>query len=313
MIFTVTLGAVGVLLLISAMGYMLLKFGVLGEDAIKSFSKILIYVCQPALAIYTFKSTEFSLTKLCEVGIFAALCVLINLIVLGAAYLVYKRKYKESPIYRIMTVATTMSNCAFFGIPIIEAILPEVSADLIIFTTVFAVVMNVMGWTVGSAIISGDSKYISLKKIFLNPAMLGFFAAMILFVFEIPIQNARALFSALVATAKMATPISMIVMGMRLATMKLSELWSDPRVYITVAIKQILFPLVAFLMVWILPVSSDVARTFYIVCATPVASVVLNYSEILGVGEKEAANTVLLSTMLTIVTLPLMMLLFPIL
>lgn len=313
MIFTVTLGAVGVLLLLAAVGYLLFKSKILGEDAIKSFSKILVYVCQPALAIYTFKSTEFSLQKLAEIGIFAALCVAINATVLTSAYFIYRKKSKENPIYRIMTIATTMSNCAFFGIPIIEAILPDTSDDLIIFTTVFSLVMNIIGWTVGSAIISGDTKYISVKKIFLNPAFLGFAAAMLLFVLEIPIDRAPTLFSALVATAKMATPISMMVMGMRLSTMKLSELWGDVRVYLTIFIKQMVFPLIAFVMVWLLPVSSDVARTFYIVCATPVASVVLNYSEIVGVGEKEAANTVLLGTMLSIITLPVMMLLLPLL
>ena len=51
----------------------------------------------------------------------------------------------------------------------------------------------------------------------------------------------------------------------------------------------------------------------YIICCCPVASIVLNFSEILGEGQKEAASTVLLSTILSILTLPIMTLLLPLL
>jgi predicted permease len=62
-----------------------------------------------------------------------------------------------------------------------------------------------------------------------------------------------------------------------------------------------------------LPIDGDVKRTFFIICSCPVASVVLNYAEIIGEGQREAANTVLLGTILSIVTLPIMMLLMPLL
>jgi predicted permease len=104
----------------------------------------------------------------------------------------------------------------------------------------------------------------------------------------------------------------MIVMGMRLATMKVSEMFSDYRLYLTVAVKQLLMPLIAFAIVYFLrEVDTGLRAAFYITCSCPVASIVLNYSEIVGEGQKSAANLVLLSTALSIATLPLMMLLLP--
>ena len=41
-----------------------------------------------------------------------------------------------------------------------------------------------------------------------------------------------------------------------------------------------------------------------ILCATPVASVVLNFAEMLGEGQENAANLVLLGTSLSVVSIP---------
>jgi predicted permease len=310
MIFKISLIAVSVLLLATVPGYIMMKRKMLDEACISGFSKILLFVCQPCLAVYTFTSATLSAEKLIEVGIFALLTVAIFLIVLGGAYLFLHKKYSE-PIYRIVTIATVFANCAFFAIPIIEAILPEISEEVIVFTTAFAVVMNVIGWTLGAAIISGDSRYVSMKKIFLNPAMLGTVVALLIFVLKIPIEG--DLRNMIVTTARMSTPLSMIIMGMRLATMELRTLFSDLRVYLTIAVKQIIMPLVGFGLVYFLPISPEVKQTFFIICACPVASVVLNFAEIVGAGQREAAKMLLLGTILSIVTLPPMMLLLPLL
>ena len=311
--FSVALIAVAVLLLAAAVGYLLARTRVLSEELIPGISKILVYVCQPCLAIYTFSQAEFSWQIMKGVGIFAAFIILVHAVMLASSYLILKKRSAE-PVYRIITIGTTFGNCAFFGIPIIEALLPESASGLILYTTVYAVVMNVIGWTVGSAIISRDAKYISLKKILVNPAMLGFVSAIVFFVLGVRFNGTYTtmLGSMIQHTARMATPLSMIVMGMRLSTMKLSELFSDYKLYLTVAVKQMLMPLVAFLIAFLLTgVDVGLRATFYITCACPVASIVLNYSEIIGEGQKSAANLVLLSTALSVITLPVMMLLLP--
>lgn len=315
-VFLIALFAASVLLAASVPGFLLRKFGVIPESCIAGFSKVLIYISQPCLAVYTFKATEYTPEKLADIGIFAALTLGVHALMLGGAYLVLRRRC-DNPLYRILTVATTFANCAFFGIPIIEALFPAFAKDVIIYTTVYSVVMNVIGWTVGSAIISGDAKYISPKKIFLNPALIGTAVAFILFIFEIPltftVPGGSAEFTlisdVITVAAKMSTPISMLIMGMRLATMKWRSFFTDYRIYLTILVKQILMPLIAFAAVLFLPISPEMKCVFFVICACPAASVVLNYAEMVGAGQREAANTVVLSTMLSVVTLPLMALL----
>ena len=308
-VFVITLLAVSVLILSAVPGYILIKKKMLSEDCIPGFSKILLFVCQPCLAVFSFRELEFSAELLAKLGIFALLIIFVHAIMLGGSFFLLKNKAKE-PVYRIMTIATTFGNCAFFGIPIIEALLPDISSSLLAYTTVYAVVMNVLGWTVGSAIISHDTKYISLKKIFLNPAMIGTLVALLIFITGIDFP--KEFDSMIEYTARMATPLSMIVMGMRLGTMELKRMFTDVRIYLTIAVKQFLMPIIAFLVILAFKnVDINLRKVFFITCACPVASIVLNFSEIVGEGQESGANLVLLGTLGSIVTLPIVMLLLP--
>ena len=308
--FFVALGAVAVLLAVAVPGYVLKKKKMVGDDCMPALSKILLFVCQPCLSVYTFKSATFSPAMLGNVGIFALLSLLAQLLMLGIAFLIFRKRIKN-PLYRIMTIACALGNCAFFGIPILEALYPETASGLLIYTSVYAIIMNVIGWTLGAAIISQNLRYISIRKIFLNPAMFSLVLAIPFFIFEIP--RPESLDSMIALIGRMATPISMLIMGMRLATTQFKKMFTTWQIYITIAMKQFLMPLIALLMIVFLPVDSGLKVVLYIICCCPVASIVLNFSEILGEGQKEAASTVLLSTILSILTLPIMTLFLPLL
>ena len=306
--FLITLAAVAVLLATAAPGFWLVKSKKIGEDFMAGFSKVLLYVCQPCLAVYTFYSATFSVEILRDMGIFLILTVLIHAIMLGASCLILKKKFKDAA-FRILTIASSFANCAFFGIPIIEALLPEQAPGLIIYTTVYATVMNILGWTAGSAIIAGDTRYITPKKVFFNPAMLGVAIALPIFIFSIPLPGDVA--DMITILARMTTPVSMLIMGMRLATASFSSVFLSARTYLAVLAKGFIMPLVGFLLAFFAPLPTDVKIAFFIICACPSASIVLNFSELIGAAQKEAAASVLLSTILSIVTLPVMVLLIP--
>ena len=105
----------------------------------------------------------------------------------------------------------------------------------------------------------------------------------------------------------------MLIMGMRLATTSFRNVFLSARTYIAILAKGFIMPLCGFLLAMVAPIPTDVKITFFIICACPTASIVLNFSELIGAAQKEAAASVLLSTMLSIVTLPIMVLLLPLL
>ena len=308
--FLIALSAVAVLLLTAAPGFVFIKKNMVSRECMPGLSKILLFVCQPSLAIYTFSSVSFSLELIKSIGIFVLAAIAIHAVMLGAACLIIGKKFSDVK-NRIFTIAVSFANCAFFGIPIIEAVFGEAASGLIVYTTVYALVMNILGWTAGSAIISSNMKHMKPIKILVNPSTIGVLIALPLFLFSITLPS--ELLNMITLLGKMTTPLSMLIMGMRLATMNPGDVFLSARGYITSAIKLVVMPLVAFLIIFAMPLSSEIKGAFYIMCSCPTASIVLNFSEIIGEGQKEAAGSVLLTTVLSIVTLPFMMLLLALL
>lgn len=309
-IFLAALIAVAVLLLTASPGYIFVKTKVFKEDAIPIFSKLLLFVCQSSLVIYTFSSTPYSADMLKNLGLFMLGALLIHAVMLIGACLILRKRF-DNVTARISTIATTFANSAFFGIPIIEAVMGESAGELIIYTTVYALIMNLLGWTAGSAIISKSREYISVKKLFINPYMISVLVALPLFLFSVELPS--QIDNTVTVLGKMTSPLSMIIIGMRLATSEFKAVFGNLKIYLTAAVKLVIMPLVAFGIIYFFPLPPEAKQTFYIICSCPTASIVLNFSEIIGEGQKEAAASVLLATVLSIATLPLMMLLLPLL
>ena len=104
----------------------------------------------------------------------------------------------------------------------------------------------------------------------------------------------------------MSTPLCMIILGVRLATMDLKRLFTTPLAWLISAGKLIVFPLFCWALT--LPFNLDpVFRgSVLILAATPCASILLNLAEIHHNGQELAANCALLSTLLSVITIPLL-------
>ena len=76
MSFFITLSAVAVMLLYAFPGFLLVKTGSVKADHIVNFSKVLLYVCQPCLVIYTFGKIKYSPDTLGNFG----WCFLLSLV-----------------------------------------------------------------------------------------------------------------------------------------------------------------------------------------------------------------------------------------
>lgn len=302
---TVTAFTVGIMLLYALPGYALVKAKKISPSSISAFATVLMYVCQSCLVVYSFQKVNYTRELFREMLLFFALAILIQSVLIGAYYLIFRKKYDDVK-YRIVTIAGAFGNCAFMGVPLLEALLPDYP-QAVVFSAVYSISMNLIGWTVASAIIANDKKYIKIKNFVLNPAVIALCVALPLFFRGIYIGDTQ-FGSAVFLLARMTTPLCMLIMGMRLASVSLKPVVTRKVNYLVVFLKQIAMPLVGMLIVLLLPIDVNMKLTFYIICCCPVASVVLNFAEMLGHGQEMAANLVLLGTFSSIVTIPVMML-----
>lgn len=303
--FLIALGVVSTMLLYAMPGFIMVKTKIIKKDQISAFAKLLMYVCSPCLVFNSLTRNEFSVSLVKEMLIGFAFIFSAFLLGLLAFRFIF-RKRSHDVKYRIYNLATTLANCAFMGVPVLEALFPDYP-QAVAFSAMASMALNILGWSVASYIISQDKKYISVKKILLNPAVIALIVAIPFFVFKIEIPD--LINNMIVLLAKMSTPLCMLIMGMRLACASLKKVFLVPSQYLIVAIKQIVFPLVAFLILLLLPLDERMKASIYILMACPVASVVLSFSEMIGEGQENASCLVLLGTLLSAITIPVMTLL----
>lgn len=311
MSFTVTLWTVLVMLLCAIPGYLLIKSKLVKDNFIKDLSKFLIYICQPCLMIYSFDQCDNNAETLISIGIGFAAVIIVQVLFITLFKFIYKNLFKDVR-YRIATLATSFGNFGFLGLPVIQALLPNYPQAAVISGT-FAVGMNIVAWILGPYIITNDKKSISVKKMILNPTTLVLLVIIPMFLTGSKLSGNAGSFSnqlgnIITIVGKSSTPICMVVLGMRLATVKLKSIFTDALVYVTCLIKLIICPLLGYGLVYFLPIAEYIKQTIFILFCTPIASIVLNFSEMVGEGQKMAANCVLLSTILSTLTIPLMVL-----
>lgn len=301
--FLITLGAVTMMLGYAVPGYLLVRTKHIHKDAIQAFATVLMYVCSPCLNIYTIVNVPFSVKIVVDAGIVFVVSMGVQVLILLTFRRIFLKKY-EDVTYRVYTIATAMGNCGFMGVPLLEAIMPE-HPEAVFMSTVFCLGMSLIGWTLTSYIISNDKSYMSIKNALLNPSSLSLLIAVPLFLTGI--QMPVMLNQMVTLLGKMSAPMCMLIMGMRLATMDFKSLFTDMHVYGIMLIKQCGMPLLVFGIMSLLPVEDYLVKTMFVLSAAPIASMVLNYAELIGQGQKKAANLVLVGTMLSIITLPGMM------
>ncbi len=302
--FSVTAVNVAIMLAYAVPGYLLIKTKAVKQEVIPALAKILLYICQPCLSIYSFQKVLYSKELLKNMGIFVGLNVGVMLFVLGSVFLIFYKK-REDVRYRVATVASCLGNVGFLGVPLLEALLPQYP-EAVSYSAVFIVCMNILSWTVCLALLTGNRKFFSVKKLILNPPVLTLFISLPLFFTRTTLPT--VIFNSVSLLGKMTTPLCMIIVGMRFACASPKEIFTDWRVYFTAAVKLIIMPIIAFLLTHWLPLDYSIKATIFILCCCPTASQVLSLAEINGCGQKNAANTVLASTIFSMITIPIMLL-----
>lgn len=285
-------------------GFFLTKANVLKEEHIKGFAVFLLYVCSPALSIYSFQQSECNMEILINIGILLLVTTFMQVLIMGIGFLINIKTYKIDGASRVATVAAAFGNVGFFGVPILQALLPD-HPEAMVYSAVMSVMMNLIGWTLGMFMMSGDRKHVSVKNFLINPTTLCLLIALPLFFTNTslpkPVMNFVEFFS------KMSTPTAMTVLGMRLAFVKFRVLM-DYRQVVAIFLKLIALPLITFGIMYALPVDETLKISTYILSCMPPAAITLNFAELSNTSPKTAANIVVVGSLLVAITLPVLLL-----
>lgn len=327
--FLTVLITVFTLVLLAIPGFIMGKLKMLPNGTTKSFTTFLLYVCQPALTFMSFQKTEYQEGIVGNMLIVAGLAFVAHLIPIIIIMLTIKTKKidgetaeqeKRRLNLNVVKFASIFGNVGYMGLPFLQGLFGNENAEILIYGAIIIAVFNLLNWTVGIYMISGDKKFISVKKAILNPPFIALVVSLPLFlIFKAPISSLGTgnLNSFLAKTMKsvdflgeMVTPISMTILGLRLAEMNIKQIVANKYAYISSSIKLIAVPLIAMLVVAFLGIELDIKYAIFFTMAMPSATSTLLFSEQFGGEPHTSSAVVLFSTIISVISIPLIFLLF---
>ncbi len=302
--FDIALKNVIITLLFITPGFILCKCKKAVASHLSTMSSLLIYFCAPCMIINSFLNLEYSPENLLNMAIFFGITLALQIIFISILYLILRKKYEDSK-YRILTIGAVLGNVGFFGLPIIRALLPN-NPEVMCYSSVYVISMNLIVFTMGVFCLTGDKKYMTIKSAVINPSTFGLVIALPLFIFGAKSFLPTVLTDSIGLIGEMTTPLCMIILGVRLASVSFKKLFMRPIVYLTCAMKLLVFPLFCFAIVYFIPLAYSLKASVVILAGTPCASIIFNLSEIHHSEEELSANCVLLSTLMCFLTIPLL-------
>lgn len=295
-----------IMLFYMALGFGLVKAKKLDPNHAKSISGLLVYVCSPCLILSAFQSMDYSLLNFAKAAQFFGVSLATQFAFMGLLFLLLHRRYRDAK-YRVLTIGAVLGNVGFFGLPLVTGLFSD-QPIVACYSTMYITSMNFLVFTLGVFLLTQNKHYISLKSALLNPTTLTILVAIPLYLLQIRFPTPLA--DAVSLLGKTSTPLCMIVLGCRLASMSPRAVFCQPFAYAVCALKLIAYPLFAYLCVRALPCFDETFKVcLYVLSAAPSGAIILSLAELHGCEQQLSANTVLMTTLLSLLTMPLMLLL----
>ena len=281
--------------LLAGLGYLLFRGKKITAEGSKALANILIYLSLPAVIINGFlvDRTGEHLLGILWSGAAAGALLLLSILI---SRLIFRRD-------AIASFASSFSNPGFFGIPLIIAFLGQES---VFYVACFIAFLNVGQWTYGVSILTGQPirQGFQLKKLIRAPFIIAILIGLFLFLTQL--RPPQLLQSCLTTVAGLNTPLSMFTVGVYLAQADIPRMIRRRQLYLVAFSRLLLIPAVSLLLLTLLPASLySMKMALLLAISCPVGANVAVYAQLHGKDYAYAVETVVVSTLLSILSIPL--------
>lgn len=283
-----------IMFLLMLLGLLLSRLGAITEQGSKDIANILLYAVIPCVIVRSY-ITEYSAQKLYALGISAVIAVVAFIVTIAVAWIAFGMRH------RIENFSTAFGNAGFIGIPLVTSVF---GAEAAFYVVAFSSMLNLLQWTYGIVIISGNPKTINVKKVFVNPVFISMMVGLVLFLTGFTLPSIVGNTIGLIADAN--TPLAMLVLGFYLSQVKPRELFCGAKLYLVAALRLFVIPLLTALAFLPLPFArGEVALITLVAAATPVATSTGIFAQKFGQDYRSAVTQVCFSTIVSVVSIPI--------
>jgi predicted permease len=294
-----------ILILMMALGFLLARLKIINGEGRALLTQIVLNVTSPLLVIKSFQM-QYETHLLINMGLMA----LFGFLSMGAFFALGKLwPVADEGKKKVLWQTTVFSNCGFMGYPLLFSLLGDTGVT---YGSVYVMVFTIFTWTAGVRIYAGKSG--TVWDVLKQPGMIAVFVGLLLFLtgWRLPVFVNLAINDISI----MNTPLAMMIIGALVAEGDFKLVFREGLAFAASAVRLVALPALALGAFWVLwrlgvpgapALGSDVVAACVLITAMPVAANVAIFASMYQVRPQFAAQTVLVSTLLSVATVPLWM------
>lgn len=316
-VFNLTLNQMLMLFLLIVAGFLLRKKNILPESSGTTMSRMETYIFSPALNLFnamtncTVESLKENSVLILYGGLLYVLAVLLSYP--ASKFLVRKAKGdpKREYLCDIYKYAFAFGNFGFLGNAVVLGIWgSEALFSYNMFNLCGTLLCNSWGLYVLIPKDQGNSLMKNIVSGFTKPPVIALFAGMILGLLNLKPYMPQFILSALSNASSCMGPVAMLLAGFVIGGYKFKSMFNDPKVYIMTALRLIVIPGIMALSLIFFGASELIVTLALVAFAAPIGLNTIVFPAAYGGDTKPGASMAMISHTLSVITLPLMYLLF---
>lgn len=285
-----------ILFILIFLGFTLNKTKVLNDTGVKCITDLVLYTVTPCVIIKSFVR-EFDKTLLKNLIIsFVAVFVAHLVFILVTKLLLRSKNINRQ---KVLQFGTIFSNCGYMSIPLLQAVLGD---DGVFYGSTYIAVFQLFIWSYGIASMGGKES-ITPKKLIINPGLIGFTVALLIFLLQIPVPN--VVLQPISYMASLNTPLPMLIIGYHLANSNILAGLKDINLLFASFLKLVILPLIAVFGFYLCGLRGTLPLALTICASAPTAAITTMFSTKFSRDTSLSVTMVSLTTLLSIITMPL--------
>lgn len=294
--------------LMAIVGYALVKLGTLKQEDSRVISALLLFVIQPCMIL---RSLQIELTPDRMQGfLFATAASSISMLFCILFAKLFQKVWNLDPVDR---AALTYANVGNLILPLISMSLGD---EMVFYGSTFQVPFNLLLWTHCYSIFM-DGKRLKLKKMLTNPPLIALALGLFLLVTQLRLPGVIDV--AVKGYHDMVAASSMLLIGMIIVGSDLKSVFTYKKAYLISLLRLVVLPVICILLLYISgyvqrhPDMRPVALVVVIGASAPCGASIVQMAVLGGKDAMKGSIYNVMSTILCVVTIPMMIFLFQIL
>ncbi len=302
---SVLIGKMAIFCAMMLIGYFIARTGVVDRSFGRSASWLTLNVFLPATILNSvfISGREVSAGELGRLMLilFAALGVGFVFAAILIRFLPIRRDPKRAPVFELLV---GLSNTMFIGLPVAQSLF---GSDAVFYCALSCIPFNLYAYIYGVWRMKSDKSSAPRVRDIFSMALIATLLAVFIFLLHIPVPGIVREFTSALNGATM--PVSLLVIGFTMSSANLTDAFKNRDLYLVSFLRNLVVPILTWLILRFFTSDPVLLMTSMLLAASPSAVMVTVFAIQYGRDGLFAAEGVLQSTLLSVVTIPLLILL----